>query len=128
MTSHTKEPWRPFDGAKFAMLTKDGICSDEEAEANARRIFTCVNACAGISNELLDAGPIVEIAGQMAKRVSDSEKDALRQRVSELEDRIANAVAEEREACAKICDFYDAEDTFQAANEIRARSNKLETK
>ena len=84
MTKHTKEPWQVPHLARddtscncahiFAADYLGGIAevyvdngkpvSDggndcpplEEAKANARRIVACVNACAGISTEQLEAG------------------------------------------------------------------------
>ena len=72
---HTKEPWfysETDDG--FAEITNDERAAGEyisiaevptgfsgkigaEQEANARRIVACVNACAGISTETLEAMP-----------------------------------------------------------------------
>lgn len=73
-TQHTQEPWRIesnpdtyTDGVHICGDANDttngaGICglwidtelSNEEQEANARRIVACVNACAGIPTEVLE--------------------------------------------------------------------------
>lgn len=72
MTQHTPEPWRVCEPPNNDMITcdavsgrylvyctraggQDGICkiSEQEQEANARRIVACVNACAGISTDTL---------------------------------------------------------------------------
>lgn len=65
--NHTKEPWRTYKGNTHEIFANDGdfIASSEEchvghneAEANAKRIVACVNACAGITNEALEAGVV----------------------------------------------------------------------
>jgi hypothetical protein len=68
---HTKEPWwvdvKPdLSEGKTAVYSQAngelvavavGSCvSFRETEACAKRIASCVNACAGLSNEVLDAG------------------------------------------------------------------------
>lgn len=79
MSDHTKEPWsyRRADGIDspsskdYKIFSDDGALVAETFEligkhratdqhANARRIVACVNACTGISNDVLDAGAIVE--------------------------------------------------------------------
>lgn len=64
---HTKEPWKTYKGNTHEIFANDGdvIASSEEchighreAEANAKRIVACVNACAGITNEALEAGVV----------------------------------------------------------------------
>ena len=65
---HTKEPWEArrdpsyygivsevYAGDKF-ILSTGGVHSPSELEANTKRIVACVNACAGITNEALEAG------------------------------------------------------------------------
>ena len=62
---HTKEPWEFRDiysygigfiyGAGIEVAETNGN-SLEEINANAKRIVACVNACAGITNEALEAG------------------------------------------------------------------------
>lgn len=57
---HQPEPWKlTYDdgGAEDpALRDKDGhIVADVFGSANGHRIVACVNACAGISNEMLDA-------------------------------------------------------------------------
>jgi len=64
--SHTKEPWIVTGGERIkyiearignGMLQEIAscmVCEQGELEANARRIVACVNACAGISTELLE--------------------------------------------------------------------------
>jgi len=42
--------------------------SEEEQEATARRIVACVNACAGIPTEALDAGVLHDIGDELQQR------------------------------------------------------------
>ena len=79
--NHTKEPWHAiqnpeWENADYRISNKD---NDKWAnfnqiayanEANAKRIVACVNACAGITNEALEAG-IVKEAMELFWRVSD---------------------------------------------------------
>lgn len=83
---HTKEPWFLFWGADLvAIYDKDpAIHKDakeiihwagfdsatvkEKAIENARRIVACVNACAGISNESLEAGVLDGLAENLDKQ------------------------------------------------------------
>jgi len=68
--NHTKEPWEArrdpsyygivsevYAGDKF-ILSTGGVHSPSELEANTKRIVACVNACAGITNEALEAGVV----------------------------------------------------------------------
>lgn len=67
--SHTKEPWAIFEDDAKAIVTAnhpmlslmtvddDGLAT-MFSEADARRIVTCVNACAGIGTEALEKGGI----------------------------------------------------------------------
>ena len=68
--NHTKEPWEAkADPSYYGIVSEiyamdkfiaslGGVCSPDEVEANARRIVACVNACAGITNEVLEKGLI----------------------------------------------------------------------
>lgn len=64
---HTKEPWfvDPMEGSDscldikqgdgwYVATTHGGVEGIENAEANARRIVVCVNACAGIGTKELE--------------------------------------------------------------------------
>lgn len=67
--NHTKEPWYAiqnpeWENADYRISNKE---NDNWAafgqiayanEANAKRIVACVNACAGITNEALEAGVV----------------------------------------------------------------------
>lgn len=86
-TEHTPEPWRTDAKSGFPQDVHDATgnlvaaCSEANfGEANARRIVACVNACAGISIESLEAGGIGSILslgleeqkrGDMAERERD---------------------------------------------------------
>ena len=61
-TEHTPEPWAT-NGTRIESEHSHGWANDgwiiaglegPDAEANARRIVACVNACAGIETELLE--------------------------------------------------------------------------
>ena len=63
---HTKEPWNgknipltasALERVGFYIVFTNNPATKDEAEANARRIVACVNACAGISTETLEAMP-----------------------------------------------------------------------
>ena len=67
---HTKEPWEirhdpgMFSGA-LCIVQKEtsqfvSVWASHAREADARRTVACVNACAGIPTELLEAGRIIE--------------------------------------------------------------------
>jgi hypothetical protein len=64
--THTKEPWQVNFSDSTQICDCDGEsrgCApiavmadgDDDAEANARRIVACVNACAGLGTEALDS-------------------------------------------------------------------------
>ena len=68
---HISEPWylriaRRDDGTRYYIVGADHelvimnyrSLNNDADKANALRIVTCVNACAGISNEELEAGEI----------------------------------------------------------------------
>lgn len=62
---HTKEPWIVADDDHFVEVmagSKTVLPAIRKAEAAADfyRIVACVNACTGISNDVLEAGAIVE--------------------------------------------------------------------
>lgn len=53
---HTAEPWKHMETRVY--LGNEGgfdLCDAPSPEANARRIVACVNACAGIETEKLEA-------------------------------------------------------------------------
>jgi hypothetical protein len=95
---HTKEPWElrttlhGYFNEKCLSITQIGIGQLELAEciaiidpihlvgdlqkANARRIVACVNACAGISNEVL-AGALHHGVDPLQKRIAKITADVL---------------------------------------------------
>ena len=66
--NHTKEPWEygqfsdtlrvKTEDEEIARLSLRYYGLDNKAPANAQRIVACVNACAGITNEVLEDGII----------------------------------------------------------------------
>lgn len=60
--SHTKEPWHVAPGVDYC----DIVCQDHvdiartDIEEDARRIVACVNACAGIPNDVLEDKQILK--------------------------------------------------------------------
>ena len=68
---HTKEPWRVHLLDRRTMIASDAengylaetrhIHSGDIEEINAKRIVACVNACAGITNEALEAGIVGDV-------------------------------------------------------------------
>ena len=69
--THTKEPWEVL-GFNFpqivdakgcvAMMAPDALMPIQIA--NAKRIVACVNACAGITNDALEAGVVRHSIGE----------------------------------------------------------------
>jgi hypothetical protein len=69
---HTKEPWvaeKTLQGSNSSISNERGKTIaiayqneniDGDALANAKRIAACVNACEGITNEVLDEGILEE--------------------------------------------------------------------
>ena len=67
---HTKEPWRVHLLDRRTMIASDAengylaetrhIHSGDIEEINAKRIVACVNACAGITNEALENGIVLD--------------------------------------------------------------------
>jgi len=71
MSDHTPEPWRlyppgacvPHYDVRERIVSdcpSGRSVSDPISEADARRIVACVNACAGIPTEALEAGAVRE--------------------------------------------------------------------
>lgn len=58
-------------------LLHNGFDVTERQRENIRRLAACWNASVGVPTELLEAGPIVKIAGVMAKNISDKTRDEL---------------------------------------------------
>ncbi len=70
--NHTKEPWRAkADPSYYGIVSEiyamdkfiaatGGVYSPDELEANTKRIVACVNACAGITDEALEKGIVLD--------------------------------------------------------------------
>lgn len=88
MDEHTKEPWQ-FNGSAviakikcshhhtIAELRHQLFMTDREAEANARRIVACVNACAGVPNEELEFDNVQFIKALHERRELRQQRDEL---------------------------------------------------
>ena len=76
--NHTKEPWYKHKGNTGIIYGNDGI-SIAAGHNNdiADRIVACVNACAGITNEALDAG-VVGGCIEIVKRQTPEPDDKIR--------------------------------------------------
>lgn len=72
MSQHTPEPWESHKTSVYFPNLMGGfdISGCPSPEANARRIVACVNACAGISTELLEQHGITDVLAP-----SESSKD-----------------------------------------------------
>jgi hypothetical protein len=104
--------------------------------ANAERIVTCVNACAGISNEALQQKGMSLLTDIIKNQQTTIE--SLRQQLASRDAEVAKAFEDgrqaEREECAKACEEGTALTAFQSkdcysyaynrAAAIRARSTK----
>ena len=105
MSNHTKAPWL-FDGKVvyalnekggeyFSAFVQDGKTCEDELKANARRIVACVNACEGISTEMLES---VQINPSMLLSMySRLESDR-----TELEKRLNNLAQENMDYLRRI--------------------------
>jgi len=68
---HTKEPWKAIgvdDSYEILDINETyDVAWGIDSETNAQRIIRCINACAGITDEALDAGVVesalVHVAG-----------------------------------------------------------------
>lgn len=68
--NHTKEPWEVtnsghggigvIEGDNHSFVAEVGGRTAQEIMANVRRIMLCVNACAGITNEALEKGIVLD--------------------------------------------------------------------
>lgn len=99
-TKHTAEPWKVCRKDGFlhieAVVVKPDIYCDISTSLeldNARRIVACVNACAGIPNEVLEApdysikAELDRLDAQIAGRMrAERERDQIRARLAALEE------------------------------------------
>lgn len=137
---HTAEPWivdlnNTYQGKPHYMVGVEGTTTrialtgeigsgdDDESIANARRIVACVNACRGISNEILE-DPEYLIKKELEtiddlvnlREKAESERGEMRVRLAALED-IATAVEADIDAGRPL--EYNVEEL--RAELIRAR-------
>jgi hypothetical protein len=79
-TKHSPEPWRfeNIPGRKGAGAVRDvgdfvvARTLPEAMPGDARRIVACVNACAGIPTEALEAGALAEALDQFEEVASET--------------------------------------------------------
>jgi hypothetical protein len=104
---HTPGPWAVTKG-RPRKVTANGvlICNavfkgyNEEAEANARRIVACVNACNGVPTASLENGVVLDlIAASTAFNFYDSadDDDGVKMMLN-----YADAIEKTRDALAKL--------------------------
>lgn len=75
-TKHTKEPW--CIGPDGGLWSERGPLSTDSDPANARRIVACVNACAGISTEVLETAQDCEMHAALIRlRTYKAQRDEL---------------------------------------------------
>ena len=86
MSEHTKEPWRVmgscaqwemariFSGARYIGSIGNSDETESETRANADRIVSCVNACAGMEDPELEIGEI-QTKLQEALAAIENQKD-----------------------------------------------------
>lgn len=93
---HTSEPWNLFSKNGVVEITNakriaivgwagfDSTRVDEDAEANARRIVACVNACAGLTDDHFDGGFSVAAMSEYIKRI-ERQRDEMLAALAEAE-------------------------------------------
>jgi hypothetical protein len=82
MQQHTGEPWRACKALNSRLYIWSGDTpviqmNGANKETNARRIVACVNACAGIPTDLLEALPDFEKAGLQTINQVIAQRDKL---------------------------------------------------
>lgn len=81
ISKHTPEPWRAQAWSSHAArtvlvddpaaLTGKRVIAECDTEEDARRIVACVNACAGLTTDLLECKTIGEASETMVDRLVD---------------------------------------------------------
>lgn len=118
-TTHTPEPWRaeltddPEDGSdaysvdcdEHSIALMDAPGGLELNEANARRIAACVNACKGLSTELLECQTI----DAAAKTIVD-QRDELAEALREMGDWLAYGLDKPNGARPTAADLQRAQE------------------
>ncbi len=136
MSEHTKEPWMVADMTEW--LTIGGVdigavCRiknevsgkplSEEDRANARRIVACVNACAGISTETLEAEGLPPTLSADSETIRQQQAEI--DRLTEQRDRLLKALGDLSFECfgggVGTCQpsVKTYNDTFAVLDEIR---------
>jgi len=95
VSGHTKEPWHTGKGMlqlNIYDVDSHGVATALqhriEAEANARRIVACVNACAGISNEQLEDGKLDVFLQALHIRELEAQNKELREAATAYKNRV----------------------------------------
>lgn len=124
--SHTKEPWEYGEDCDSEWYVKRAETNEQLAftvvsapgiaEANARRIVACVNACKGVSTEWLEANKsIVVLGAPIADRFRAVEQQRDELLAALKRSRLALDRANNQMPSGPICDtiwFGDAETLF----------------
>lgn len=112
---HSKTPWKigtPPPNGEQTIGTTDGLMvavatagAGVSSEANARRIVACINACAGLSTELLEKAALTAAHIEARERLSfctqkiEEERDELLAAVKELVDQNDNGICGVSKPC-----------------------------
>lgn len=132
MSKHTPEPWfyhcqgfstvyieARIGGGMLQEIAACGPCQDgtEQQDENARRIVACVNACAGVDTDLLEAGEL----DKPTMLVIQENKD-LKHRCDELLAALEIASASLNDAATKMkwSDIPTAQEILRNADAIGA--------
>lgn len=132
MSKHTPEPWfyhrqgfstvyieARIGGGMLQEIAACGPCQDgtEQQDENARRIVACVNACAGVDTDLLEAGEL----SKPTMLVIQENKD-LKHRCDELLAALEIASASLNDAATKMkwSDIPTAQEILRNADAIDA--------
>ena len=115
MSERTKEPWRVmgpcaqwetariFSGARYIGSIGNSDETESETRANADRIVSCVNACAGMEDPELEIGEI-QTQLQEALAAIENQKDF----ISALKAQRDELLAKENTACFRECQLVEA--------------------
>ena len=73
---HTKEPWQcdkynnvNDSNGRTIKVQGFALSGGSEIWANSQRIFACINACAGLTNEQLESGYIQKLIDEREKDI-----------------------------------------------------------
>lgn len=124
--SYTKEPWhegfKVTGGRNICAPITGKIIAIVETDDDARRIVACVNACAGISTEVLERGPdsVYMYAKDIAKQRDDLTADiaTLDQEARQVRARLARVEGERDRllsALSELVSLKDLKDRSESA-------------